>query len=225
MKKVLLVFGILLLLVFLTFLVQKNKFSEENSNILEYNTVNVWNCVFEIYEGNDILENFQKQVGHATVLDNWLFLTNKHVVDLNKNYLLSGNWLSFYVDKIWFESGLDLAYIKWNNQINCDFKIKKSSTEMTVWQEIFTRVYENWEKQKKTGNIIWLNEVFEINGEYYTDLISTNLKLEYGDSGSPLFDIDGDIIWVNTAISQIDILSYTIVLQQTDISESIITID
>ena len=210
MKKVLLIFGILLLLIFSIFWVQKNKFPQKNLNILKYTTENIWNCVFEIYEKNDNLWNLKKQVGHTTVVRDWLFITNKHVIDLNKNYLLSGNWSSFDVDKIWFENEIDLAYLKLEKPINCNLSIGKITN---LWQEIFTRVYRNGQNIKKTGNIIWLNEKIETNGIYYNNLILTNLKLEHGDSGSPLFDFDGNIIGVNTAISQKNNTTYSLPLE------------
>lgn len=210
MKKILLLFGVLLILLFWFFLVQKNNFSQKNSNILQYNTGNLWICVFELYEKDAVLWNLQKQVGHATMMKDWLFVTNKHVIDLNKNYILSGNWLSFGVDKIWFEEDIDLAHLKWDKKIDCNLAIKSSS--VNLWQKVFTQVYREWKNIKKTGNIIWLNENFEIDGIYYNNLTLTNLKLEHGDSGSPLFDFNGNIIWINTAISQKDSTTYSLLL-------------
>lgn len=213
MKRIPLIFWILLCIGLLFFLVPKNNPSQNSLIDQSSKTWTLWSCIFEVYENKDILWNFNKQVGHATLLKNGLFLTNKHIIDdLQNTYLLSGNWISFAIGKIWFESWLDLAYLDWDKQIDCNLQIKEDNEALLLWQEVFTRVYRNWKEIKKIGNIIWLNKTIKINGENYQNLILSNLKLMYWDSWSPLFDINWNIIWINTAISQENNTTYSLLL-------------
>lgn len=147
--------------------------------------------------------------GSAIYIQDWYFLTNKHVVnDLQADYtLLDQQGNKFEVDGIWQDPILDLAIVhsKWaqlkanNNFVDGSKSIPIGNFVLAIGNALgeynntvtFGIISNKWRVLKQNAN-----------SSIYIGLYQTDTAINPWNSGGPLVDInDGKIIWVNTAIS------------------------
>jgi S1-C subfamily serine protease len=159
-------------------------------------------------------------------------LTNKHVIqELEKSsYSAILQWERYPIDKIRIDDTLDIAILKITvKNETIPLNIAKLDEQGEIWDIVFAikNDAENWEFVTKMWIINSLNKKFEIqnNNSKYVWLIKNSTAIEWWFSGWPLINIKGEIVWLNTAIDNIEYsASYAIPLSQELISQTINTI-
>jgi len=183
-----------------------------------------------------------------TLKGNWIIisndgyiLTNQHVVEeLNSKYTISLNNKEFIADKIRFDKGLDLAVIKIKIKIKITepiipAKIANISDEIEIWQIVFALKNdpEANETITKMGIINSKKQKFKINNSnwdstrnnIYIWLLQNSTAIEPGFSGGPLINMNWEVVWINTAIDNIEYgASYSLPLTQEFINQTISSI-
>jgi len=143
--------------------------------------------------------------------NNWTFITNKHIFK-NKNSKYSikiKDKLNDYNFKIIkkFEN-FDIIIWKINFYKNRNFFNINKNYDLQINDHVYIIKNNN----KLIWKIVWLNEnIKEFN---LTNLIKTNIILYPWDSWSPLFNKYWNVIWVNSAINNIENTSYAINLKK-----------
>ena len=177
------------------------------------------------------IETVSKLEGNGIILTNdWYILTNKHVVqDENAEYKIISNLGEFPVDKIRYDVGLDLAVIKIKVKENLTpAKIKKIKEKNRIWQTVIAlkRDPDINETIVKMWIINSLNQKFKIeNNNIYVWFIKTSTAIEPWFSWWPLVDLNWEIIWINTAIDNIEYgASYSLPINQEFINQTIASI-
>ena len=184
--------------------------NSKNSIAAIYAKKTVWTFVDEESWEEKKIETIETLEWNAIVINNdWYLLTNKHVIqDLDKaSYTAILQWESYTVDKIWTDDTLDIAVLK--------IKVKEDSTPMTIasiarqweiWDVVFAikNDPEIWEYTTKAGFISSMNKKFKVNNDTYIWLIKNNTAIEAWFSGWPLINIKWEVIWINTAIDNIE---------------------
>ncbi len=139
-------------------------------------------------------------------------LTNKHVVsDLDADYsVVTKDGDVYKVDKVWLDPILDLAVVhvvneKWENVYNLKpAKIIDYKSKVNIWQ--FVLAIWNALAEYNDSVTLWIlsakwRELDENNGSLYIWLYQTDAAINPWNSGWPLINILGEVIWVNTAIT------------------------
>lgn len=139
-------------------------------------------------------------------------ITNRHVVDDTRlRYSIvfeDGNAAD--VDTIWLDPSLDIAVIKisaWSipesvtvvDVVSLDQKIQ-------IWQFAFAvgNSLAEFQNSVSLGIISWRNRSIDIGlRNRYAGLYQTDASISQWNSGGPLFDTQGRVIGVNTAVSSI----------------------
>jgi len=190
-----------------------------NSNNSEKN-INLETSIFKIIEKEKInldtvnskLKNYNykhikntKQVWYGFFINNsWNFLTNKHIFNNNsKQYYIKINNINYSFNIIKKYDNKDLILWKIKNYKNNSF-LKTDKFENI---ELGTIVFTIINKEKKYWKIILLNK--KLINLKLSNLIETNIKLNPGDSWSPLFNKDWIVIGINTAIDEIKNTSFS----------------
>ncbi len=166
----------------------------------------------------------------------WYVITNKHVVENSeaKYAVVFYDGSTYDVDKIWQDKQLDLAilkinigekYLKEKNINKPEFLDANQSVELG---KIVLAVGKKWENNTMLGFgiISSKNKKLTINNEnLYVNLYQVNFLLQPWFSGSPLVDIDGKVIGINTAVSQLDLESFVLPISNQLISSSLKSIE
>jgi len=153
----------------------------------------------------------------------WYIITNKHVVqDLTTKYsVVLYNWTSYHVDKIWLDEVLDIALLKivdseWNTPNSLvPASILSIDTHVDVGQFTFIIGNTLWKYSHNItmGILWWKNKQFTINGNnLYIWLYQTDTQANPGNSGWPLLDINGNVLWIVTAISEWEGITFALPL-------------
>lgn len=141
----------------------------------------------------------------------WYILTNKHVVsETSASYtVITSNWKEYAGKVVSLDPTTDLAIIKIDNPTNDSFEAVKFSTNTTP--EIWSFVIAIWNALAEFQNTltVWvvsgLNRSIEAqsqsNSEQLSGLIQTDAAINPGNSGWPLVNMLGEVIWANTAIA------------------------
>lgn len=147
------------------------------------------------------------------VASEWYIITNKHVVqDPNNQYsVITRQWDTYKVDKVWLDPVLDIAVLK---IVNEDWSMPSSlvaadiasiNNDVKIWQFVIA-IWNALAEYKDTatfgiisGKGRQLNQ--QANDSVYIWLYQTDTAINPGNSWGPLLDINGSVIWVNTAIS------------------------
>lgn len=147
------------------------------------------------------------------VAKDWYIITNKHVVqDTTAKYAITlYDGKTYNVDKIWFDDLLDLAILK---VVDSEWKSPKDflpasflplDTQIDVGQFVLAMgnalsSYTN----NVTMGIIWgKNKQLTINkNNLYVWLYQTDALVNPGNSGGPLIDIQWNVLWITTAITE-----------------------
>ena len=215
--------------------IKSNINSIQNSIATIYKTQKIWSMVEnEDWEPQEQqIETVEKLEWNAIVISNdWYMITNKHVVaDTEKStYKAILQWQEYPIDKIRFDELLDIAILK--------IKTKESTIPATIstmdkWAEIGDIVFaikndtEVWEFITKIWLINSLNQKFEIqnNDNIYVWLIKNSTAIEWGFSWWPLINIKWEVIWINTAVDNIEYsASYALPINQEFINQTISSI-
>ncbi len=157
-------------------------------------------------------------------------ISNQHVLeDINANYTVKINDQEFEVSKIWYDEWLDLAIIKINvKEELIPATIKQIDQTIKIWQTVFALKYdpENQETIIKMGIINSKNQKFKIDdNRTYVWFLQTSTAIEPGFSWGPLLDIYGEVIWINTAIDNIEYwASYSLPINQEFVNQTISSI-
>ena len=209
----------------------KNLENQEKSLVAIYAKKNI-----EILQENNdsqetIIETTKKLEGNGVVISNdGYILTNKHVVqDKNTEYTIILEDQEFKVDKIWYDDWLDLAIIK-IKVINplIPVKIIKIQDTVKIWQTVFALKKDP--DIKETIVKIWIinskNQKFKIEkNSIYVWLLKTSTAIEPWFSWWPLINLNGETIWINTAIDNIEYwASYSLPINQEFINQTISSI-
>ena len=136
-------------------------------------------------------------------------LTNKHVVeDEEASYtVLFSNWESAEVQDIRLDKTLDIAVLNiWSNALNKrePIRISDFSTPTEVWQFVIAigNALAEFNNSATFGVISWNNRTLKIdNWNVYAWLLQTDTSISEGNSWGPLFNLDGEVIAINTAVS------------------------
>ena len=190
-----------------------------NSNNSEKN-INLETSIFKIIEKEKInldtvnskLKNYNyknikntKQVWYGFFINNsWNFLTNKHIFNNNsKQYYIKINNINYSFNIIKKYDNKDLILWKIKNYKNNSFLKTDKFKKIKLGTIVFTII----NKEKKYWKIILLNK--KLINLKLSNLIETNIKLNPGDSWSPLFNKDWIVIGINTAIDEIKNTSFS----------------
>lgn len=146
------------------------------------------------------------------VSSNWYILTNKHVVEnYDADYsVVTKDGNIYKVDKIRTDPILDIAVIHVINQdgtTTYDLKPAKIADFKTIpyiWEFVLAIWYPF--AQYSNTTTLWIlsakwRKLENNNGSLYVGLYQTDTAINPWNSWWPLIDIDGQVIWVNTAIS------------------------
>lgn len=141
----------------------------------------------------------------------WYILTNKHVVnDPQAKYtVIFSNGKTAEAEQVWLDPQIDIAVIKITNPIG--FKAEPAIVlslfdEVHVWQ--FAVAIGNTLAQYRNsvtfGIISWRNRQLDVKDwNIYVGLYQTDTAISQGNSWGPLFDINGRVLGINTAVSAV----------------------
>lgn len=165
----------------------------------------------------------------------WYILTNKHVVqDITAKYsVLLSDGKAYNVDKIWFDSVLDLAVLKivdeWKDVsdfypasfLPFDTNIDVGQFALAIGNSLSK--YPN----NVTMGIIWgKNKQLTINkNNIYIGLYQTDAKVSPWNSGGPLVDINGDILGITTAIDEWEWIAFALPISKEFIEATIKSVE
>jgi S1-C subfamily serine protease len=152
------------------------------------------------------LERQTTNVGTGFVCDRRGFiLTNQHVVmgasEVRVSFLGRGKADTAQVLQI--DPELDLALLKTNHPITVRPVRLGRSDQVRVGE--FVMAIGNplgLEHSVTVGVVSSVHRLLTIGNRRYRDLIQTDAAINRGNSGGPLFNIHGEVIGVNTAVSQ-----------------------
>lgn len=148
------------------------------------------------------------------VSKDWYIITNKHVVeDTTAKYsVVLSDGTTYDVDKIWFDDNIDIAILKivdnkWNAASNLpvatvvgmEDEVRIGQFALAIWNSL-----SEFQNSVTMGIISARNRVLKINEwkNLYVWLFQTDAPINPGNSGGPLLDIYGNVIGINTAISE-----------------------
>ena len=154
------------------------------------------------------LENIYKsnqktfQIGSGVIVDaSGLIITNHHVIEGADKVSVTTVDNKFYDAKVMgFDEKSDLALLKLNSDKK-DFKSVKLADSNKVRIGEFVIAIGNpygLDGSVSTGIISARNR--NIGTNIYDDFLQTDASINPGNSGGPLFNLDGEVIGINTAI-------------------------
>ena len=155
----------------------------------------------------------QRKVGWWTgffITKDGYILTNKHVVwDKNAEYsVITKNWETFDAKVLALDPLNDLAVIKINpssevTPLKFISEYEGKNSEIKIWQfsiAIWNALAE-FQNSVSLGVISGTNRTIEAENERLTWLLQTDTAINPGNSGGPLVNLDGKVMWINTAIA------------------------
>ncbi len=139
-----------------------------------------------------------------------IILTNKHVIsDQEAQYtVILQNWEEYFANVLAIDPLSDLAVIKINSQKEfqpVDFiqQYEWENSEIKIWQ--FAIAIWNALAEFQNSVALWVisgsNRTIEAEGEKLSGLLQTDAAINPGNSGWPLVNLNGKVMWINTAIS------------------------
>lgn len=187
-------------------------------NYLDYKN-NIKKAIFSITKEENIdLDNTKlknhdyKSIENKKIVWKWFFI-NKKWNFLTSKHILKDNWLKYFInignkkydfDIIKKYKDKDIILWKIKNYENNNFIDYNPTKKINL--SISDKIYTIKNNRKIYWKILGIDsEIIELR---LYNLINTNLKLEPWDSWSPLFNINWVIIWVNSAINQIENTSF-----------------
>lgn len=150
------------------------------------------------------------------ISSDWYILTNKHVVqDATADYtVITKSWDTYNVDKIWLDPVLDLAILKvkdenWDiptNLKSASLNSVKSTVKLWQFSIAIWNALAEFQNTVTFGIISGKDRKLDTDSStdsIYLWLYQTDAPINPGNSWWPLLDINGNVIWVNTAISSV----------------------
>ena len=139
-----------------------------------------------------------------------IILTNKHVIqDKNAQYTVILNNGEEYTAQILATDPItDLAVIKIETPqevIPLEFieNYEWNNSEIKIWQFAIAtwNALAEFQNSVSLWVISWMNRTIEAENEKLSWLLQTDAAINPGNSGGPLINLDGKVMWINTAIS------------------------
>ncbi len=142
-----------------------------------------------------------------------LIITNRHVVqDVKANYaVILNDWTIYQASQVRFDPLIDLAILQivdknWQKPTNLiPASFQKFEKNVNVWQ--FVLAIGNALAEYQNSATLWIisatNRQLELGQQnnLYIWLYQTDTPINPGNSGWPLIDIDGKVLWITTAIN------------------------
>jgi serine protease Do len=141
----------------------------------------------------------------------WYILTNKHVVnDPEAKYtVIFSNGKTAEAKKVWLDPKIDIAIIQIKNPegyeakpalaLSIDDEVKVGQFAIAVGNTL-----AQYRNSVTLGIISGRNrQLWVENGNIYAGLYQTDTAISQGNSGGPLFDINGRVMGINTAVSSV----------------------
>lgn len=167
---------------------------------------------FILYDGRQATGLVEQQVWWGSgilVSEEWYILTNKHVVDgADTSYtIIFSDGQAVEAEQAWLDKTLDIALLKvdassiWNRQIASAIPfgetVQVGQFALAIWNALaeFQNSVTFWVVSGKNRKLTIDNE------NLYAWLLQTDTSISEWNSGWPLFDLDGQVVWINTAVS------------------------
>ncbi len=139
-----------------------------------------------------------------------IILTNKHVIsDTDAQYtVILKNWEEYPAKVLAVDPLSDLAVIKINSQntfqpVEFIQQYEWENSEIKIWQ--FAIAIWNALAEFQNSVALWVisgsNRTIEAQWEKLSGLLQTDAAINPGNSGGPLVNLNGEVMWINTAIS------------------------
>ncbi len=139
-----------------------------------------------------------------------IILTNKHVIsDTDAQYtVILKDGEEYWAKVLAVDPLSDLAVIKINSQKEfqpVDFiqQYEWENSEIKIWQ--FAIAIWNALAEFQNSVALWVisgsNRSIEAQGDKLSGLLQTDAAINPGNSGGPLVNLNGEVMWINTAIS------------------------
>jgi S1-C subfamily serine protease len=165
---------------------------------------------FQVVKENIKINN--KIANWFFITNNWIILTNKHILEDKENieYIWITSDKKEYKLKILYKfKNKDLAILKildWNKKIfkKVDFikNYEKTKNNDFIFSLNSDKKIFFWKILNKSSKINFLkineNNINFLKEKKIKNLIESNLKTNFWDSGSPLFNNKNEVIWINT---------------------------
>lgn len=205
----------------------------KNSIAAIYTVKTIWSITDDENWEEKEIQTIETLEWNAIVIsqDGYL-ITNKHVVSSHEktSYKAILQWNSYPVDKIRLDNLLDIAILK--------IKVKEGTIPATIVTmnntvdigDIIFAIKNDpdiGEYIVKWGIINSKNQKFEIqnNNNIYVWLIKNSASIEWWFSGWPLINLNWEVIWINTAIDNIEYsASYALPISQEFINQTLSSI-
>jgi len=211
--------------------ISENLEKQKNSIVWIYEEKNIE--LFQEWQNEQtttIKTNKSLQWNGIIISNNWYIITNKHVVE-NKNstYYAKTEDKEIEIDKIRYDEWLDIAIVKISikNEL-VPAKIINIQNNINIWDIVFAlkKDPDNKETIVKMWIINSKKQKFKTEkNNIYVWLIQSSTAIEPWFSGWPLINLNWEIIWINTAIDNVEYwASYSLPLNQEFINQTIYSI-
>ena len=169
---------------------------------------------------NDPFNFFRQPVGSVQrkvwgwtgffITEDGIILTNKHVIqDKNAQYtVILNNWKEYSAQILATDPITDLAVIKIETPekvIPLEFieNYEWENSEIQIWQFAIAtwNALAEFQNSVSLWVISWINRTIEAENEKLSWLLQTDAAINPGNSGGPLVNLNGKVMWINTAIS------------------------
>ena len=147
------------------------------------------------------IDNNTQSVGAGVVVDaSGYIVTNAHVIqDAKKVNIISFDEMEYSADVIGKDEMTDIALLKLNDNMNTEMVKFGNSDDIRVGNSVFVIGNPFGLGNSVSTGIISAKER-NIDKGLYDNFIQTDATINQGNSGGPLFNLNGEIIGISTAI-------------------------
>ncbi len=164
---------------------------------------------FKKFQDNAPRSQKAEGMGSGVIIDEkGSIITNNHVIeDANKIEVIMEDGTIYQGEVVGADPKTDLAVVKIINPENFKFNYAKlgDSSQMKVGNIVIAIGAPFGLEQSVTAGIISATNRSELGGKLrdivYKDFFQTDATINMGNSGGPLFNLDGEVIGINSAIS------------------------
>jgi len=169
---------------------------------------------FVMYDGRQASGLIKQQIwwGSGIVVSpEWYILTNKHVVDdPDASYtVMFADGETAQAAEAWLDPTLDIAVLKVEKSLLWDRTIAQAvpfGQQTQVWQFVLAigNALAEFSNSVTFGVISGKNRKLTLDNEnLYAWLLQTDTSISEWNSWGPLFDLDGNVVGINTAVSSL----------------------